>query len=756
MNWSIQTVYKIVLGIFILKKLTLKSKSILNDLSGKLCQHLSNIISLSNSYYKDKIQHDFSTNPNGLNNFDSFWDAINQNLLKLNYCEVIKEEIEKVQSNFLKQELLKKIQILIEFFEKHLSAAIKKHLKQNTTDSINHIRECISGDCFFNLTNKSIPDNVITEIKKGGKFNPIFVNSFKEESLMFKKQFLELVNSFLKYNVPGVIKLDEEGDTIVQLQLLYELTLRKNDKYAYLIKGLIENYETQSKLFKRRISRFINGGRSLNHMTKLFDFDRSTIILESDKGLGYVLLSVQEVFRQYLLINNKQHFGKTQVTEEWYLDFISNILEMANNSIPRELSNILKANTFQNTIENPCIGTLRLMPKILKLKTICYDETTNLVCRGIKSSLCDPITIIQKAIDKIFDHLLYFLEIRFNTIFETSSPSVMGIDEAIVRTHQARYGTYGESIELEGDFSDLYSNCNKQLLIECVKKCCKFANLHETTFNYIVILIEIEMDYSFFHEPSGIFKTLSGFSMGDIAAAKGSEIILRTYELDIYKKLKQQKVFNCVKKYLRFRDDVSSHFWGTKENMKKAINIIVDGYPKDIHFNVQVNLLQGKFLNIRCINNPKSESAITTILRKKNCKYNIIIPTSNVEDSYKKCAGSTYFRTIKTHVNDKLESKRQKDIVRQILESKGFKKDEIDAMEKNVFRKRQKDDKEKKRKFIGTLIYDRRTKRHKFINNIFIKAGLDLNDFRKGMCVPGVKLHSCIFSIRKMRRKLNF
>ena len=57
MNWSIQTVYKIVLGIFILKKLTLKSKSILNDLSGKLCQHLSNIISLSSSYYKDKIQH---------------------------------------------------------------------------------------------------------------------------------------------------------------------------------------------------------------------------------------------------------------------------------------------------------------------------------------------------------------------------------------------------------------------------------------------------------------------------------------------------------------------------------------------------------------------------------------------------------------------------------------------------------------------------------------------------------------------------
>ena len=45
------------------------------------------------------------------------------------------------------------------------------------------------------------------------------------------------------------------------------------------------------------------------------------------------------------------------------------------------------------------------------------------------------------------------------------------------------------------------------------------------------------MSHSYFKEPGGIFKTLNGFSMGDNSAARGSEIILRIYELEIYSKL---------------------------------------------------------------------------------------------------------------------------------------------------------------------------------------------------------------------------
>ena len=46
-------------------------------------------------------------------------------------------------------------------------------------------------------------------------------------------------------------------------------------------------------------------------------------------------------------------------------------------------------------------------------------------------------------------------------IFGKLSPSVTGIDEAIDRIKKSKTGNWGESIELEGDFGDLYSNCNK-------------------------------------------------------------------------------------------------------------------------------------------------------------------------------------------------------------------------------------------------------------------------------------------------------
>ena len=49
------------------------------------------------------------------------------------------------------------------------------------------------------------------------------------------------------------------------------------------------------------------------------------------------------------------------------------------------------------------------------------------------------------------------------------------------------------------------------------------------------------MNHSYFKEPTGIFRTLEGFSMGDNSAARGSEIILRIHELDIFKKIYEKK-----------------------------------------------------------------------------------------------------------------------------------------------------------------------------------------------------------------------
>ena len=143
-----------------------------------------------------------------------------------------------------------------------------------------------------------------------------------------------------------------------------------------------------------------------------------------------------------------------------------------------------------------------------------------------------------------------------------------------------------------------------------------------------------------------MFKTLKGFSMEDCSAARCSEIILRIAELSIFNTLARHHLLSNVKRYLRFRDDVSVHIVGAPDDICK---VICTGYPEDIIFNMETKIIQGKFLNIGILNFPSFANPFTTVLRKQNNKYNIIPPNSNVAWKYKKMAGNGYFRTAQTH-----------------------------------------------------------------------------------------------------------
>ena len=84
---------------------------------------------------------------------------------------------------------------------------------------------------------------------------------------------------------------------------------------------------------------------------------------------------------------------------------------------------------------------------------------------------------------------------------------------------------------------------------------------------------------------------------------------------------------------------------GSNAEMMEGIKIIATGYPEDIQLNSEVNIIHGKFLNLRIYNVNGDPKLFTTILRKQNCKYIIIPPTS----VFKNCAAQTYFKMIDTH-----------------------------------------------------------------------------------------------------------
>ena len=393
------------------------------------------------------------------------------------------------------------------------------------------------------------------------------------------------------------------------------------------------------------------------------------------------------------------------------------------------------------------------MPKVLKLKTINKDNVENLNSRGIKSSMNDPIKLVQKTLDKLYNHMLFFIEREFLRLFGALSPSVTGVSEAIERIKKSKTGNWGTSIEMEGDFGDLYSNCNKKLLKSCIIKAGKIAKLERDSVDYIIKLMECSMSHSYFHEPQGIFKTLEGFSMGDNSAARGSELILRVFELDIYKSIYDRKLNKHVNRYLRFRDDVSIHLTGEPEKMLKIMKIVITGYPKCIQFNVESRLIFGKFLNIKIFNFPGQSKPTTTVLRKASSKYDIIPFNSNISAKYKMMAGLHYFNTNKTHTSSIRELSNQNQIVKTILQEKGFPENEIRKIRK-VSKKRP--EKQEKKKYIGTTVFDNVSKRHVFVKNVFKNSKLDKDTYYLPAEIPGRKLEQFIFSIRKMRNQLEF
>ena len=88
---------------------------------------------------------------------------------------------------------------------------------------------------------------------------------------------------------------------------------------------------------------------------------------------------------------------------------------------------------------------------------------------------------------------------------------------AASRLKKAKIGNLGTSIELNADFSDLYSFCDINLLKKHVKVACELAGFNTNTVDYINNLIFVEMNRSYFCEPTGVFRTTQGFSMGDNA-----------------------------------------------------------------------------------------------------------------------------------------------------------------------------------------------------------------------------------------------
>ena len=96
------------------------------------------------------------------------------------------------------------------------------------------------------------------------------------------------------------------------------------------------------------------------------------------------------------------------------------------------------------------------------------------------------------------------------------------------------------------------------------------------------------------------------------------------------------------------------------------------------------------------------------------------------------------------------ELRNQYRVIHTILECKKF-----TEKERRKIQKTEPKTSEPKKRFLSKTVYDEVSKRH-FVHKIFKKLHIDKDKYYAPMEIPGVKLEQMIFTIKKMRRKLEF
>ena len=364
-------------------------------------------------------------------------------------------------------------------FRDGLVTVFEQNMINYTADELDHITESLSGLNVFNLTDRPLSDEITTWINKGSKFNPAVMKPLHRYMNQFDETFIDCTNKILKRSIYGKTAIHSNSSVHQDLNLL-----KKNPRVSKLVISLQSSYQKKRKHFKNHIRRILHCKPASNMIQEMelrgiFNLDDKRIIVESDKKLGFTILDESVYLEAYSKINVEQHFHQAHVTEDWYLENIQKYIENAKDSLPTELKNIVKTKDFEINIETPRIGALRLLPKIQKLKVVDHTSIGQLKCRGIKSSLHDPIQVIQRILDKIFSHLLYYIELQFNTEFNRHSPSVSGVNEALERMKSIKSGRWGQSVQFDADFSNMYSNVGRDLLMRHVKRASQYAGNHQ-------------------------------------------------------------------------------------------------------------------------------------------------------------------------------------------------------------------------------------------------------------------------------------
>ena len=629
---------------------------------------------------------------------------------------------------------------------------IKEAINISNKKELENIKEDMANRTISNFTNTEVPKELFNLLKDGRKFTPKLKKNKKQTIELFKEDMANILNGVLSNYGKKLFHKNSLTRDIVQ-----SLVLVENEEEQKLLEEVLNELSDLNKA-KTNNAIWYEELVDIRLIKKIFKEHielEDKILIESDKGLGFTLLSMDQIIILLRKINTEQGFIEINMTNEQYLAWIAKMKREYCDIIPKEIKDIVSKEIIHkfNNIHGH-MSIFRLLAKSGKIKEPSVENFDQLTARTIKAGTNDPINNISNLIGAVAKKLLA----RMRNKMDGKISTIIGTDNAVEKIKEiGTQQSIMEAVNVQGDVTEMYPNCTFTKVQLAFIRLGEILNIRPKVIIFLVGAIRVIMTCNVVLQPMGVFQMgkedpdKMGLSIGDVCAAEVSDLTMVVSEFDMANTLKQERLFTNLVYYSRFRDDMDIKIAGNTEEILKIIFIIMANLPSCFEIKGNVTFFMSKFLDIKRITELGSEEKYM-LLRKSKNPYDITRSTSNVDPNAKRAAMMCYAYRIIRKTNSQVDQLHQLKTNQIILKKRGYpEKDFVKTL--NEVRIKEKERKKGKtmvketdnRRFLPPVTWDVVSLNHVRIRNL-LKRSKILRKYRAPSSKPQKKILELVFT----------
>ena len=694
------------------------------------------------------------------------WDVKKEEIVdKLKRLDVMNfyiEEVNVISNPFLKTFLAKCSAFNIQKMEILLRNAIVSHLKKSNKQQITQIKEDIETKNVVDFTEGGIlQDKIKLFLKKGGKHIANLHRTLDQRKLTIKNGLGSVISTIYGVDVSNKSSFNQQLVDIMRRPTLCEQDV------DFLSKILV-NTDEQLNIMEKP-----DGGTSKSGFRGMLAKElqeSNLIVLESDKSLGFVILTVDQVLELYRRTNVVEGMHRFETTlADYNSTVLDEISEIQNNVTPWILDNIsTKVLRDLQHVTPGDIGKLRLLPKIQKLQDPGPHNFHLLKARTLKCAVSDPVSPAAKMLAEITKLLAGGVDGYMKKVFGATT-TVKGCKESFFLQNKRvnRKMVAGQYyLSAEADIETMYPSCKYSFVVIAYKDAMRICDIDGPTQQIVLNLIYVVMKNNVVEQADGFYRTftlenghmeIGGWAIGCHAAAEGSNLVILIEELKLFIKLKANSRLDVVLQILRFRDDNKYKLLGTLPELLAVLQEILTGYPTCFSIIMKISYIRAVFLDIESITMPGQRVDLLTLYRKPGNSYGIIQKDSNNPEVHKKAAMYSALYRMRFRTNSRHNYKHQRLCNIQIFRLKGYEDDVFDSMLRRFQKTKLLTVKKKKHylgKYSGKIVFDQTNDCNRIILDLLCASGFQKLGKSAPALVPGRKALQVVFTKKELYRKL--